>query len=104
MAQKSFMYAMLEAVQHEMRADKNMVWIFELTPPVSSNPGKPVINGEVGWPSNGRTSGGAERAICSRLGRPRLVKRCTGQSRSLASPASDASGFGLATRAYASPL
>ncbi len=44
MAQKSFMYAMLEAVQHEMRADKNMVWIFELTPPVSSNPGKPVIN------------------------------------------------------------
>jgi pyruvate dehydrogenase E1 component beta subunit len=44
MTQKSFMYSMLEAVQHEMRADKNMVWIFELTPPVSSNPGKPVIN------------------------------------------------------------
>lgn len=44
MARKSFMYAMLEAVQHEMRQDKNMTWIFELTPPVASNPGKPVIN------------------------------------------------------------
>lgn len=44
MAQKSFMYAVLEAVRFEMRADPRMVWIFELTPPVSSNPGKPVIN------------------------------------------------------------
>jgi pyruvate dehydrogenase E1 component beta subunit len=38
------MYAVLEAVQFEMRQDKNMVWIFELTPPVASTPGKPVIN------------------------------------------------------------
>jgi pyruvate dehydrogenase E1 component beta subunit len=38
------MYAVLEAVQHEMRQDKNMIWIFELTPPVASTPGKPVIN------------------------------------------------------------
>lgn len=44
MARKSWMYAVLEAVQHEMREDKNMVWLFELTPPVASNPGKPVIN------------------------------------------------------------
>jgi pyruvate dehydrogenase E1 component beta subunit len=44
MASKSFMYSMLEAVQYEMRQDKNMVWIFELTPPVASTPGKPVIN------------------------------------------------------------
>jgi len=44
MARKSFMYSMLEAVQTEMRQDPAMVWIFELTPPVSSNPGKPVIN------------------------------------------------------------
>lgn len=44
MARKTFMYSVLEAVQHEMRQDKNMVWIFELTPPVASNPGKPVIN------------------------------------------------------------
>jgi pyruvate dehydrogenase E1 component beta subunit len=44
MARKSWMYATLEAVQHEMRQDKNMLWIFELTPPVASNPGKPVIN------------------------------------------------------------
>jgi pyruvate dehydrogenase E1 component beta subunit len=44
MARKSFMYAILEAVQYEMRQDKNMIWIFELTPPVSSTPGKPVIN------------------------------------------------------------
>lgn len=44
MTQKSFMYSVLEAVQFEMRADKGMVWIFELTPPVASNPGKPVIN------------------------------------------------------------
>jgi pyruvate/2-oxoglutarate/acetoin dehydrogenase E1 component len=44
MARKSFMYAVLEAVQYEMRQDKNMIWIFELTPPVASNPGKPVIN------------------------------------------------------------
>jgi pyruvate dehydrogenase E1 component beta subunit len=40
----SFMYAVLEAVQHEMRQDKNMIWIFELTPPVASTPGAPVIN------------------------------------------------------------
>jgi pyruvate dehydrogenase E1 component beta subunit len=38
------MYSVLEAVQYEMRQDKNMVWIFELTPPVASTPGKPVIN------------------------------------------------------------
>ena len=44
MARKSFMYSVLEAVQYEMRQDPAMVWIFELTPPVSSNPGKPVIN------------------------------------------------------------
>jgi acetoin:2,6-dichlorophenolindophenol oxidoreductase subunit beta len=44
MARKTWMYAVLEAVQHEMRQDKNMIWIFELTPPVASNPGKPVIN------------------------------------------------------------
>jgi pyruvate dehydrogenase E1 component beta subunit len=44
MARKSFMYAVLEAVQHEMRQDRNMIWIFELTPPVASTPGAPVIN------------------------------------------------------------
>ena len=44
MARKTWMYSVLEAVQHEMRQDKDMVWIFELTPPVASNPGKPVIN------------------------------------------------------------
>jgi len=44
MARKSFMYAVLEAVQYEMRKDKDMIWIFELTPPVASTPGMPVIN------------------------------------------------------------
>src|SRR5450759_1311865 len=44
MTRKSFMYSVLEAVQYEMRQDKNMIWIFELTPPVASNPGRPVIN------------------------------------------------------------
>lgn len=44
MARKSYMYAMLEAVQYEMRQDPNMIWIFELTPPVASTPGRPVIN------------------------------------------------------------
>ncbi|HUL94074.1 MAG TPA: transketolase C-terminal domain-containing protein [Burkholderiales bacterium] len=44
MAKKSWMYSVLEAVQYEMRADKNMVWFFELTPPVAATPGKPVIN------------------------------------------------------------
>ena len=44
MAQKSWMYSVLEAVQYEMREDPAMTWIFELTPPVASNPGQPVIN------------------------------------------------------------
>lgn len=44
MPRKSFMYSVLEAVQYEMRQDKNMIWIFELTPPVASTPGMPVIN------------------------------------------------------------
>lgn len=44
MAVKSWMYSVLEAVQYEMREDPAMTWIFELTPPVASNPGKPVIN------------------------------------------------------------
>jgi pyruvate/2-oxoglutarate/acetoin dehydrogenase E1 component len=44
MAKKSWMYSVLEAVQYEMRQDKNMVWFFELTPPVAATPGKPVIN------------------------------------------------------------
>ncbi|MDP4034117.1 MAG: transketolase C-terminal domain-containing protein [Pseudorhodobacter sp.] len=44
MTQKSWMYAVLEAVANEMRADPNMIWIYELTPPVASNPGMPVIN------------------------------------------------------------
>jgi pyruvate dehydrogenase E1 component beta subunit len=38
------MYSVLEAVQHEMQQDPRMIWLFELTPPVASNPGKPVIN------------------------------------------------------------
>jgi pyruvate dehydrogenase E1 component beta subunit len=38
------MYSVLEAVQYEMQKDKNMIWIFELTPPVASTPGKPVVN------------------------------------------------------------
>jgi len=44
MTVKNWMYAVLEAVQGEMRADPAMTWIFELTPPVASNPGMPVIN------------------------------------------------------------
>jgi pyruvate dehydrogenase E1 component beta subunit len=44
MAQKTWMYSVLEAVQYEMRQRKDMVWLFELTPPVASNPGMPVIN------------------------------------------------------------
>lgn len=44
MARKSWMYSVLEAVQQEMRDDPQMLWIFELTPPVASNPGRPVIN------------------------------------------------------------
>ena len=44
MASKSSMYAMYEAVQHEMRQRKDMTWLFELTPAVASNPGTPVIN------------------------------------------------------------
>ena len=44
MTVKSWMYSVLEAVQHEMQNDPAMTWIFELTPPVASNPGKPVIN------------------------------------------------------------
>jgi pyruvate dehydrogenase E1 component beta subunit len=44
MSRKSFMYAVLEAVQYEMQKDPNMIWIFELTPPVASTPGRPVIN------------------------------------------------------------
>lgn len=44
MTEKSWMYAVLEAVQAEMRADPAMTWIFELTPPVASTSGRPVIN------------------------------------------------------------
>ncbi len=44
MAEKSWMYAVLEGVQQEMQQDPKMSWIFELTPPVASNPGMPVIN------------------------------------------------------------
>lgn len=44
MTEKSWLYAVLEAVQGEMREDPAMTWIFELTPPVASNPGMPVIN------------------------------------------------------------
>jgi pyruvate dehydrogenase E1 component beta subunit len=44
MARKSWMYAVLEAVQYEMRQRKDMIWLFELTPPVAGTPGKPVIN------------------------------------------------------------
>jgi pyruvate dehydrogenase E1 component beta subunit len=44
MARKSWMYAVLEAVQYEMQQDPRMTWLFELTPPVASNPGRPVIN------------------------------------------------------------
>ena len=44
MASKSFMYAVYEAVQYEMRQRKDMTWLFELTPAVASNPGTPVIN------------------------------------------------------------
>ncbi len=44
MTEKSWLYSVLEAVQGEMREDPAMTWLFELTPPVASNPGMPVIN------------------------------------------------------------
>ena len=44
MTVKTWMYAVLEAVAAEMRSDPAMIWIFELTPPVASNAGMPVIN------------------------------------------------------------
>lgn len=44
MTEKSWLYSVLEGVQGEMREDPAMTWIFELTPPVASNPGMPVIN------------------------------------------------------------
>ncbi|MFN3938644.1 MAG: alpha-ketoacid dehydrogenase subunit beta [Gemmobacter sp.] len=44
MTEKTWMYAVLEAVQAEMRSDPAMTWFFELTPPVASSPGRPVIN------------------------------------------------------------
>lgn len=44
MTVKTWMYSVLEAVAAEMRADPAMTWIYELTPPVASNAGMPVIN------------------------------------------------------------
>ena len=44
MARKTYMYAVYEAVQYEMRQRKDMTWLFELTPAVTTNPGSPVIN------------------------------------------------------------
>ncbi|MGD0331782.1 MAG: transketolase C-terminal domain-containing protein [Xanthobacteraceae bacterium] len=44
MARKTYMYAVYEAVQYEMRQRKDMTWLFELTPAVATNPGSPVIN------------------------------------------------------------
>ncbi len=44
MTVKTWMYSVLEAVQWEMQNDPAMTWIFELTPPVASNAGMPVIN------------------------------------------------------------
>ena len=44
MARKNYLYAIYEAVQHEMRQRKDMTWLFELTPAVASNQGTPVIN------------------------------------------------------------
>lgn len=44
MTEKSWLYAVLEAVQGEMRADPAMTWIYQLTAPVASGPGVPVIN------------------------------------------------------------
>lgn len=52
MARKSWMYSVLEAVQYEMQQDPRMVWLFELTPPVASNPGMPVINLETEFGRN----------------------------------------------------
>ena len=44
MAVKSYLYAVYEAVQHEMRQRKDMTWLFELTPAVATSPGSPIIN------------------------------------------------------------
>ena len=67
MARKSFMYAVLEAVQFEMRQDPAMVWIFELTPPVSSNPGKPVINLEKEFGRNRVVNTGIDERVSAPL-------------------------------------
>lgn len=60
MAQKNFFYAMYEAVQHEMRLRKEMTWLFELTPAVSSNPGSPIINLEKEFGRNRVTNTGID--------------------------------------------
>ena len=55
-AQKSYGYAQLEAVAHEMRADPNMVYYYEYQVPVSTRPNGEVLDlrAEFGEP---RTSG-----------------------------------------------
>nr|MDJ0639956.1 hypothetical protein [Paracoccaceae bacterium] len=72
MAQKSWMYSVLEAVQWEMQNDPRMIWIFELTPPVASNPGKPVINLE--------TEFGRKRVVNTGIDESWMASCCLGAS------------------------
>ncbi len=41
---KSFLYAQLEAIQMEMRKDKNIFFFYEYQKPVAAAAGKPIIN------------------------------------------------------------
>lgn len=52
MTEKTWLYAVLEAVQAEMRADPAMTWIYQLTAPVAAGPGVPVINLETEFGRN----------------------------------------------------
>ncbi|MBJ3763712.1 hypothetical protein ILP92_13220 [Maribius pontilimi] len=72
MAQKSWMYSVLEAVQWEMQNDPRMIWIFELTPPVASNPGMPVINLE--------TEFGRKRVVNTGIDEYWMASCCLGAS------------------------
>ncbi|MCR9087785.1 MAG: hypothetical protein NXH97_13690 [Rhodobacteraceae bacterium] len=72
MTQKSWMYSVLEAVQWEMQNDPKMIWIFELTPPVASTPGRPVINLE--------TEFGRKRVVNTGIDENWMASCCLGAS------------------------
>ena len=110
MTNKSYNYAQLEAVTHEMRADPRMVYYYEYQRPVSTLPTGEVLDlvtefGEIrtsgrGWPIDEAWIAGA--AIGAAAAESKAIARMPSMAQIYGHPAASSAAIAFPIRTYSS--